>query len=287
VTAVSASAAPSTTSERPPIIVVDNDSGDGTASLVKSRWPEVRVIRLDENLGAAGRNVGVRAAGTPYVAFAEDDSWYEPGALARAADVLDDCPDVGLINAHVLVGPDRRDDPVHADMVDSPLPDDPDRPGYRIASFLEGVSVVRRTAFLQAGGFDARLGIGGPEEHLAAELMRHGWELRYVPDVVARHCPDHGEPSAAVRRLGLRNTLWFAWRVRPVGRALRWTAHVLRDSGATKMTLGGLCDAVRGLPHVLRERDPLPSAVERDMARLDEPKRRSEARRYRSGARQG
>jgi GT2 family glycosyltransferase len=266
--------------EAPRVVVVDNDSTDGVAAHVRARFPEVAVVRLGRNLGAAGRNAGVVAAARPYVAFAEDDSWYEPGSLRRAADVLDAHPGLALIHAHTLVGEDRRPDPIHGDMVDTPLHDGHGPPGHPIMSFLEGVSVVRRRAFEEAGGFDPRLPVGGPEEHLAAELLRHGWELRYVPEVVARHVPDHGEPAPAVRQLGLRNTLWFAWLRRPWRPALRWTAHVIGDSPRNAATLRGVAGALRGLPWVLRERRVLPPAVERRWALLDAQRMRSAARRY-------
>lgn len=266
--------------ERPRVIVVDNASTDGTVAAVRARFPGVRCIEAGSNLAAAGRTLGIAAAGAPYVAFAEDDSWYEPGALTRAADILDAHARIGLVNAHVLVGEERRPDPLHEDMVGTPVPDDPSLPGHRILSFLEGVSIVRRVAYEEVGGFDPRLALGGPEEHLAADLLSAGWDLRYVPEVVARHVPDHAAPSARVRRLGLRNTLWFAWTRRPPGPALRWTLHVIRQSPADRTTLGGLADALRGLPWALRRRRPLPPAVERRMALLDAPKRRSRARRY-------
>ncbi|HWT25058.1 MAG TPA: glycosyltransferase, partial [Solirubrobacteraceae bacterium] len=216
--------------EAPHVVVVDNGSTDGTVAEVRARFPGATVVSLPRNLGAAGRNAGVAAADRPYVAFAEDDSWYEPGSLARAADLFDAHPRLAVLHAHTLVGEDARPDPILRDMVDTPVPDDGTLPGHPILSFLEGVSIVRRSAFEEAGGFDPRLLVGGPEEHLAAELLRRGWELRYVPEVVARHLPDHGAPGADVRALGLRNTLWFAWLRRPWRAALRWTAHVIADS---------------------------------------------------------
>lgn len=266
--------------EQPRIVVVDNDSGDDSAEVAR-RFPRVDVVRLGTNAGAAGRNAGVAAVDAPYVAFAEDDSWYEPGALRAAADLLDAHPEVALINAHVQVGPDRRPDPVHDDMVDTPVPERRhELPGHRIMSFMEGASIVRRSAYLEVGGFDERMGFGGPEEHLAADLLAAGGELRYVPSIVACHLPDHGEPSAAVRRSGLRNTLWFAWGRRPLRPALRWTLHVVRTSPRSRTTLLGVADALRGLPGVLRRRRPLPPQIEDDLALLDRPKTASSARSY-------
>src|SRR3954470_13736450 len=78
--------------EGPLLIVVDNGSTDGTADAVRARFPAVHVIAAGVNLGAEGRNRGILAADTPYVAFADDDSWWAPGSLARAADVLDQHP---------------------------------------------------------------------------------------------------------------------------------------------------------------------------------------------------
>ena len=266
--------------EAPEIIVVDNGSTDGTPAAVRDAFPGVRVLALSENRGAAGRNAGVAAVAAPYVAFAEDDSWYEPGALRTAADLLDRHPDVGLINARVLVGEDRRPEPLLAEMAESPLRDRADLPGHPILSFLEGVSIVRKDAFEAAGGFAGDLGLGGPEEHLAADLLERGWQLRYVPEVVARHLPDHGEPSPRVRRLGLRNALWFAWHRRPVGPALRWTAHLVRTSPPNRATALGVLDALRGAPRVLRARRLLPPPVEAQMALLDGPRLGSQARNY-------
>jgi GT2 family glycosyltransferase len=267
--------------EAPRVVVVDNGSSDGTPQLIRLRFPRVDVAELAENRGAAGRNIGVAVVDAPYVAFAEDDSWYEPGALEAAADILDAHPEIALINAHVRVGEEGRREPLHDDMVDTPIAGRrPDLPGHRILSFLEGVSIVRREAFLAAGGFDARLLIGGPEEHLAADLLAGGWELRYVPAVNARHVPDHAAPSPLVRRLGLRNTLWFAWGRRPTVAALRWSVHVMRSSPLNGATVLGVVDALRELPRVLRERRPLPRAVEAEMALLDDLKRNSRARCY-------
>jgi GT2 family glycosyltransferase len=269
--------------ERPPIVVVDNGSSDGTVELVRRRFPQVSVVQAGANRGAAARTLGVVRLAVPYVAFAEDDSWYAPGALRRAAEILDAHPEIGLVQAHVLVGPEQRPDPLHDDMVGTPVVEAPELPGLPVLSFLEGTCILRRSAYLTAGGFDPRLFVGGVEEHLAADLLSEGWKLRYVPEVVAYHHPDHGEPTRFVRRLGVRNTLWFAWGRRPPGPALRWTAHVLRQSGPNRHTLEGVAEALRGLPRVLAHRRPLPPAVERNMALLDASKRRSRARRYGSG----
>ena len=54
--------------EKPPVIVVDNGSRDGSAELVTRRFPEVEVIALRRNYGAAAQ-CRRRASRTPFVAF--------------------------------------------------------------------------------------------------------------------------------------------------------------------------------------------------------------------------
>ena len=72
--------------ERPRIVVVDNGSNDGTAQAVAGRFPGVELVDAGGNLGAAARTIGVRHVAAPYVAFCDDDTWWEPGSLRRAAD---------------------------------------------------------------------------------------------------------------------------------------------------------------------------------------------------------
>lgn len=91
--------------ERPPVIVVDNASQDGSAEAVRRRHPHVRLLEPGRNLGAVGRNLAARLVSTPYIAFCDDDSWWDPGSLAGAADLLDAHPRLAAVTARILVHP--------------------------------------------------------------------------------------------------------------------------------------------------------------------------------------
>jgi GT2 family glycosyltransferase len=266
--------------EKPKVVVVDNASSDGTPQAVRSRYPEVEVVLLDRNLGAAGRNVGVGRVDTPYVAFSDDDSWWAPGSLSRAADLLDAHPRLGVLAARILVGPEQREDPICAEMSAGPLPVEPDLPGAPVLGFLACAAVARRSAYLQAGGFDPRLQIGGEEELLATDLASRGWGLAFVEEVVAHHHPSTARDAHARRRIGIRNTLWFLWLRRPAPSAARRTLGLLRTLPRDAVSLAGLVDALRGLPWVARRRRVVPPHVESMLRALDEPQLESEARQY-------
>ncbi|GAA4285680.1 glycosyltransferase family 2 protein [Georgenia daeguensis] len=267
--------------EAPRVVVVDNGSTDGTAAAVRRDHPWAELIESPANLGAVGRNVGVARLGTPYVAFCDDDTWWEPGSISRAADVLDAHPFVAVLTARIVVEPGGQEDPIVAELRSSPVQGRPGLPGPALGSFLAGASVVRRDAFQEAGGFHPRLWLGGEEELLAADLAAGGWELCFLEELTVHHQASTARDSRRRLRDGVRNTLWFTWLRRPLPAALRRTAVVLSQLRPGAATAAGVLAAARGLPWVLRERRPLPAHAEARFRALEFQQRRSTARRYR------
>jgi GT2 family glycosyltransferase len=255
--------------ERPAVIVVDNASSDGTPAAVAERFSSVALLAAGGNLGAAGRTLGVRHAAAPYVALSDDDTHWSPGSLSRAAELFDAHPRLAIVTARVLVGADGREDPTCAQMEHSPLAPEPGMPGRPLLGFLAGASVVRRSAFLEAGGFEPRFFIGGEEELLAADLAARGWWLCYVPELLVRHYPSPIRDGAGRRWHLTRNALWFAWLRRPLVSAVRRTVRLARSGRWDRTKLRGFSAAVAGLPWVLRRRRVLPDAVERGLRILE------------------
>jgi N-acetylglucosaminyl-diphospho-decaprenol L-rhamnosyltransferase len=242
-----------------PVVLVDNASDDGTPDLVSRRFPDVTVIRLQENLGAAARTIGVAAAGTPYVAFADDDSYWDGDALDRAAAAFDAYPRAALLAGRILVGDRARLDPICEEMASAPLGVEPDLPGPSVLGFLACAAVVRRGPYLAEGGFEPRLHVYGEEALLAMDLAARGWGLAYMPSLVVRHLPEpHGRDPRARRRRQARNDLLTTWLRRPAGVGWHSAVRQLRDRDGR----AGLLDALGHLPWVLRHRRPLPSHVE-------------------------
>ncbi|WP_236885165.1 glycosyltransferase family 2 protein [Dietzia massiliensis] len=266
--------------ERPEVIVVDNGSTDGTADAVTRHHPGVRLIASPTNLGAVGRNLGVDAATTPYVAFCDDDTWWDPGSLRAGADALDAHPRLGVVTARIVVEPGGEDDPIVPELENSPVRGPDWLPGPALGSFLAGASIVRAEAYREAGGFHERLWLGGEEELLAADLAAAGWELCYLPEMTVHHQASVLRDPHLRRRHGIRNTLWFTWLRRPLPAALRRTRDVLAGAPRDRITAAGVLDALRGTAWVARDRRVLPPHVEARFLALEESQRSSAARRY-------
>ncbi|SNT60904.1 Glycosyltransferase, GT2 family [Actinomadura meyerae] len=262
------------------VIVVDNASRDGTAEAVAARFPEVTLLRAPGNLGAVGRNLAADHVRTPYIAFADDDTWWDPGAPSRAAGLLDAHPELAVVTGRILVEPGGREDPIVPELRHSPVPGPAWLPGPALGSFLAGASMLRTEAFRQAGGFSPRLWLGGEEELLSADLMALGWHLCYAEDVVVHHEPSRLREPHLRRRHGIRNTLWFTWLRRPLPAAARRTARLLRTLPRDRVTARALAEAAAGLGWVARERRTLPPDVEDRLRTLERSQRESTARRY-------
>lgn len=253
--------------ERPGIIVVDNGSHDGTAAAVRREFRHVELIARRRNQGAAARNVGVRRARTPYVAFSDDDSWWAPGALTRAVSLLDSHPQVGLVAGATLVGPEDAPDPLNAVLAASPLARGA-LPGPRLLGFLGCAAVARREAFLAAGGYSRLLFIGGEEELLACDLAARSWPVVYADDVVAHHWPSPVRDARRRRCQELRNRVLVAWLRRPLPQAAAATASLVRAAAWDAVARRALTEAAVRLPAAVIRRRRLPPAVEADIRLL-------------------
>ncbi|PZA20182.1 glycosyltransferase family 2 protein [Modestobacter versicolor] len=242
-----------------PVVLVDNASTDGTVEAVRAAHPDVTVVPLDRNAGAVARTLGTARAGTPFVAFTDDDSWWAPGDLARAAEIMRAHPRLGLLAARILVGTEEELDPVCTEMAASPLGTDPDLPGPSLLGFVACAALVRTEAFTAVGGFDPVVRFPGEEERLALDLAAAGWGLAYVDEVTVHHHPSTSRDPNTVRQAGI-------WRSRVLTALMRYPlrdllGQLVRAAGAGRPGWRGLVGAVPRVPAALRRRRVLPRPV--------------------------
>jgi GT2 family glycosyltransferase len=266
--------------EGPQILVGDNGSTDGTCEATAARFPQVRLFHSAQNLGTIARNDMVRRLHTPYVAFCDDDTWWDPGALSVAADTLDAHDGLASVTGRIMVEPGGREDPIVPELSGSPVPAPGWLPGPALLGILAGASMLRISAFWEAGGFSPRLWLGGEEELLTIDLAARGWWMCYRDDVIVHHAASLIRDSRERRRLGIRNTLWTTWLRRPLPSALRRTRAIVASLPPDLTSARAIGQAVAGMPWVVRERHAVPPKVELGLRLLEEPQRRSVARRY-------
>jgi GT2 family glycosyltransferase len=232
--------------ERPAVIVVDNGSSDGTAQALRQRFSDVRVVECEANLGAAGRNRGVSAVRTEYVAFSDDDTHWAPGSLAHAVDTLDAVPRVAVLSGRVVVGADQRADTTCLRMSASPLKRD-GLPGPALVGYMAGACVFRTQAFREVGGYEARLFIGGEESLVSLDLLDRGYAIVYCEALTVTHHPSPVRHAGLRRRLLARNAALVAWLRLPLVEAVAASVRALAvfaKEGAFVQDVGALAAGV-------------------------------------------
>ncbi len=88
------------------VIVVDNDSRDGSAEMVREEFPEVDLIASEENLGfAVGNNLAYERASGRHILIVNPDIVLKEGAARVLMEFADSRPDAGMVSP-MLLNPD-------------------------------------------------------------------------------------------------------------------------------------------------------------------------------------
>ena len=179
-------------------IVVDNASTDGTAAAIAAAVPDVRVVRLDRNRGACGKNAGLPHASGEFVLFLDDDSF----------------PDAASVEQ--LVEHFEADDRLGAAVFTVTLPD-----GSQECSAYPNVAIgcgtaFRRSALDRVGGLPTDFFMAAEEYDLSLRLLDAGWDVRRFDDLHVLHLktPSSRFPTR-ISRLDARNNLMLATRYFP------------------------------------------------------------------------
>ena len=204
------------------VIVVDNASSDGSADRLESEYPEVECIRADRNLGfAAANNLAVRRAGeVKWLALLNPDAFPQPDWLERllaAADNHPECASFGarLVDANDSGRLDGTGDVYHVSGLawrrdHGRLTATGASVGGDIFAPCAAAALYRRSAFLEADGFDEDFFCYFEDIDLGFRLRLLGYRSRYVPDAVVRHVGSAvtGRRSPFSLYHGHRNLVW-------------------------------------------------------------------------------
>jgi GT2 family glycosyltransferase len=263
------------------IVVVDGASTDGSQALVRERFPEVTLLVLPGNRGFAGAvNAGIEhalAQGADYVALLNNDAVAEPAWLASLIASAERHPEAGTITSKLL-----RDDREHIDSTGDfysswgwAYPrgrDELDRGQYDAPELREvfcgsgGASLYRASMLREVGLFDEQYFAYLEDQDLGFRAQLMGWKARYEPTAIAYH---HMMGTSATiehfdRYHALRNCIYLYVKNMPAPLHLKYlpkyslglllmAANDVRRRRFHRVA-GAYRDALRHLPHLLRER---------------------------------
>jgi GT2 family glycosyltransferase len=256
------------------VILIDNGCSDCTSEMVRSEYPEVRLIETHSNLGMVAYNLGFEAAQGDYILVMDDDGL--PGSddwIAQVVDRFETNPRLGAVSCSVRM----RDSGRAAG--DSPqfIPEGNGADGYPGVAYNGTGAGLRAAALRQIGYYPWQYFRTYLELHLCTRLLDAGWQVRHFPDIEVWHC--RSETAVKDRPgtyYGLRNYYWYVWQFYPlpyvVGETLHHLAHqakvVAKRQVPASRSYQATRDAITGARLALIERHSVSTATMQYMRRV-------------------
>lgn len=194
------------------IIVVDNNSTDGSADAVWRAFPMAILVKDEDNFGFAhGVNRGLANASGDWILLLNTDAEADPTTIAALVAEADHYPDDSVFGPRIIDqdgNPQRSTWPRHrpwSAALHALVPGkllDPGRSPQQSAAVdcVSGcVFLVRRSAFVELGGFDERYFLYFEEADFCERARRQGHGVRYLPGTSFVHRGGLSAAQAASR----------------------------------------------------------------------------------------
>jgi GT2 family glycosyltransferase len=197
------------------VVVVDNNSSDGSVEMVRSKYPWVMLHANKRNLGyGAAANQAIAKITAPYVLLLNSDTLFEQRALEALSCYLDQHPKAAIVGPRLA----NSDGTLQASCYPFPTPLDTFLensnsavvlgrlirrcvPGIRrlylrtwphdsarIVPWVKGAALmIRREAFSAVGGFDESFFMYFEDADLCYRLRNAGWEVHFAPVTTIVH----------------------------------------------------------------------------------------------------
>jgi GT2 family glycosyltransferase len=225
------------------IIVVDNQSRDGSRELIQNEFPEVTLVPLPENLHfARGMNAGFREAladpACAFVAALNNDTRIAPDWLAELVRAAEE-EGVGMVASKILF----MDRPRVLNSAGLSIARDgsamdrgwnePDEGQYDdrhgIFGPSAGAALYRREVLKSAGLFDEDFLAYYEDVDLAWRVRLLGWQARFAPQAIVHHkfSASFGQANSLKTYLCERNRIWvlvqnYPWRYAALSTPWNW-----------------------------------------------------------------
>jgi len=187
------------------VIVVDNNSKDGTVDAIRQQFPEVKLICLARNVGCpAGRNHTFANCTGDYIINLDDDGYLGKGAAKKVIEVFETDPSIGVIAMKQCF----INEPESSRSVGET--------GQEVVRFFGGVSAFRMEMLEKTGYYPDDFFIYNEEAVLGLRVIDAGWRIVSRNDIIMWHPRfGGGTRSKSLDYYRFRNSLLVVTRLFP------------------------------------------------------------------------
>lgn len=246
------------------IIVVDNNSKDGTQEAITKGYPEVRYFRNKENIGCAGRNVGLREATGNIVMTLDDDVYFHrKDEIERIVALFVEEKDAAAINFKILFHDSKKLIPFN--WYHPRRYEDFSESTFETDYISEGAVVFQRKIFKKTGYYPEEFFLGHEGYDLAYRIIDNGYKVLYSPKIEVIHGISMKQrDSWRNTYYDTRNYIWLLVRHFPLGLLVKKLGYRFLTTflhSFLRKQVGwyfkALKDAVKGLPMQIKKRKVL------------------------------
>ena len=208
------------------VIVVDNCSTDGSQEMLREKFPLVKIIQNDRNVGLGkASNQGIEATHGRYILLLNNDTIVNGPSFDAMVDFLNNTPDAGAVGGKLL-NPDGSVQSCYnnfsslseefliatrlGELLRQGYPANIKEDQVRSVDWLGSACLMlRRSALDNVGLLDEEYFIYGDEADLQYRLKRAGWKVYYLPEATTIHYGGRSMDRWRRRKMVYRGKLLF------------------------------------------------------------------------------
>jgi GT2 family glycosyltransferase len=208
------------------VVVVDNGSTDGSQDMLRKKFPQVKIIQNDHNVGLGrASNQGIEASRGRYVLLLNNDTIVNGPSLDRMVAFMDETPEAGAVGGKLL-NPDgsvqacyNNFPSLFEEFLIATQLGELIRPGYpanmtdtqvkSVDWMGSACLMVRRETINQVGLLDEEYFIYGDEADLQFRSKKAGWQVYYLPQVTTIHYGGRSMNRWSRRKMVYRGHIMF------------------------------------------------------------------------------
>ena len=224
------------------VIVIDNGSTDDSVEIVRSKYSEVRLVTIPNNIGiSAATNAGLRLGSGRYSLILNNDILIHGSCLDQMVEFLDRHPEAGVVGARLC----NSDGSTQVNYYPRSFPSvgsitaelfwlsrswgrassdwDPDQ-SCEMEQVPGACMMVRREVFEQVGYWDEKFSCWYEDVDFCYRVRQNGWAIWYLAEPKVTH---YG--GSTFRGLGMsQKTLWrFDGLLRYCSKHFSWTRYTI------------------------------------------------------------
>jgi hypothetical protein len=190
------------------VIVVDNNSDDGTEQMLNTSYSNCRYFKMSKNQGIRAYNIGASQARGKYLLLLDDDSYPASGSVTKMVELFEEQPDVGIIPFNILHHETKEEYRTwHIPQISGRV---------EAVNFLGCGAGIRSELFKKAGYYPECFFIYENELDVSLKVLQQGHKIIYDSTIIAYHdfsSNKRGTPNQIF--YGSKNKLLLLWKYFP------------------------------------------------------------------------